>query len=50
MYKPSILFFVVVFFLQYSFSQNQLELVNSKKIDPDRYAGIDDSPYLYKHW
>lgn len=45
-------FFVLIFSLLSlsSYGQNELKLVNSKKIDPNRYAGIDDSPYLFKKW
>ena len=25
-------------------------LINKQPIDPDRYAGINGTPYLFKHW
>lgn len=50
MYKYcfSLLIFSFISFSIYA--QRELELVNSKKIDANRYAGIDDSPYLFKNW
>lgn len=32
------------------FSQNELKLTNSQKIDPNRYADKEGDPYMFKNW
>ncbi|MDW3651500.1 MAG: hypothetical protein R8P61_30755 [Bacteroidia bacterium] len=50
MRKHSFMLILLLSFLSASFSQSELELLNSQKIDPDRYEDIEDSPYLFKNW
>ena len=50
MRKHSFTLILLLSFLSAAFSQSELQLVNSKKIDPNRYEGIEDEPYLFKNW
>ncbi|MEM6805208.1 MAG: hypothetical protein AAF696_27675 [Bacteroidota bacterium] len=45
------IFFLTFLFCALSlFGQRELQLTNSKKIDPNRYADKDGDPYLFKNW
>ena len=50
MRKHSFLLILLLSILSATFTQTELQLVNSKKIDPNRYEGIEDDPYLFKNW